>query len=350
MPAYKDKNGKWFAKFQYRDNGKPKTKLKRGFSTKRDAAAYERKFLEEYSPSADMSFGSLCSRFLDAKEAELRPTTLRGYQAVADSRFIEPIRDQKICDIMPVDILDIRTAMSKELNPSSVNLYMQRISTLFDFAVNLFDLKKNPCRGVGRLSAVDSEKIYLKPEDIEKLKTIPGVSEETKLLIDVLFWTGMRISEATALTVGDIQGDHIAVFKHKIRTKNGYLVHRGVKNNRGRNVMIHPRLQSSIRDYISKLYAYDEDTELFPRHHSSYHSRLARLFTIAGFEGASIHSLRHSHVALLIHLGYSPKLIADRIGDTVQTMLEVYAHIYPEDANILMSDLENVSNVYRNEP
>ena len=349
MPAYKDKNGKWFIKFQYRENGIPKSKLKRGFATKRDALAYERKFLEEYVPSEDMSFGSLCSRFLEAKEAEFRPTTHRGYQAVAESKFIVPIIDRKISGIKPVDILNIRTAMSKELKPSSVNLYMQRISTILDFAVNMYDLKKNPCRGIGRLSSVESDKVYLKPEDIEKIKKMPGITDETKLLIDVLFWTGMRISEATALTVGDIQGDHIAVFKHKIRTRSGYMVHKGVKNNRGRNVMIHPRLQKSIEEYISKMYAYDEDTELFPRHHSSYHSRLGRLFTIAGFEGASIHSLRHSHVALLIHLGYSPKLIADRIGDTVQTMLEVYAHIYPEDARVLVSDLENVSNVYHDE-
>lgn len=39
--------------------------------------------------------------------------------------------------------------------------------------------------------------------------------------------------------------------------------------------------------------------------------------------------LRHSHVSLLINMGFTPQLIAERIGDTVQMVNSVYGHLYP---------------------
>lgn len=43
MPVYKDKNGTWFAMIRYAEwDGKIKQKCNRGFSTKREAQAWER--------------------------------------------------------------------------------------------------------------------------------------------------------------------------------------------------------------------------------------------------------------------------------------------------------------------
>lgn len=46
MGAYKDKNGTWFASARYKNwAGETKRKMKRGFSTKREALAWEREFI-----------------------------------------------------------------------------------------------------------------------------------------------------------------------------------------------------------------------------------------------------------------------------------------------------------------
>ena len=52
MPAYKDKEkGTWYASFYYEDwTGKKVKKLKRGFSTKRDALEWERTFCSSKPP------------------------------------------------------------------------------------------------------------------------------------------------------------------------------------------------------------------------------------------------------------------------------------------------------------
>ena len=346
MPAYKDKNGKWFVKFQYKENGKPKTKFKRGFIKRRDAQDYERKFLEYQAPSVDMSFETLVSKYLEAKERELRPNTLRGYQLIGEVKYFDAIREKKISEITPVDILDARSSMT-DLKGSSVNLYISRVRALFAFAIDMYGLKRNPCSGIGSVKSDPAEKKFLTIDDIERLKALPNVTEETKMLIDILFWTGMRISEALALTVGDIHETYITINKHKVRGKGGYTIQQGTKNNHGRKIAIFESLSKELKDYIGRMYEPDPGTELFPRHYVTYDHRIARLFRLAGID-ATVHSFRHSHVALLIHRGYSPKLIADRIGDTVETMLNVYAHVYPEDVSDMINDLENVSNMYHN--
>ena len=61
MPAYKDRNnGTWFCKFSYKDfNAVSKQKWKRGFSTKKEALAYERNFLEQLSAGPGILFFNL---------------------------------------------------------------------------------------------------------------------------------------------------------------------------------------------------------------------------------------------------------------------------------------------------
>lgn len=58
----------------------------------------------------------------------------------------------------------------------------------------------------------------------------------------------------------------------------------------------------------------------------------------------TIHCFRHSHVSLLIDLDYSPVLVADRIGDNVETVLKVYSHLYPTSKSELVKKLDNLTN------
>lgn len=52
----------------------------------------------------------------------------------------------------------------------------------------------------------------------------------------------------------------------------------------------------------------------------------------------------HSHVSLLIEMGYSALMIADRIGDTVETTLKTYSHLYPDKQVQFVNKLEEMNN------
>ena len=60
MSAYKDdKTGSWYAYFRYTDwTGERKQKMKRGFSTKREALEWEREFMQKAAADLSMSFES----------------------------------------------------------------------------------------------------------------------------------------------------------------------------------------------------------------------------------------------------------------------------------------------------
>ena len=58
-------------------------------------------------------------------------------------------------------------------------------------------------------------------------------------------------------------------------------------------------------------------------------------------ENLGSHTLRHSHVALLIAQGEHPKVIADRLGHTsVRTVLDVHGHLYQGADEAAAADLD----------
>ena len=71
MAAFKDKkNGTWYVQFRYTDwTGERQQKLKRGFTTKREAQEWEREFLRTKRADPDMSFES----FVKLYEQDIKP-------------------------------------------------------------------------------------------------------------------------------------------------------------------------------------------------------------------------------------------------------------------------------------
>ena len=55
-----------------------------------------------------------------------------------------------------------------------------------------------------------------------------------------------------------------------------------------------------------------------------------------------IWNMVHNHVSLLIDLGYSPTIVADRIGGTVDTVLKTYSHLCAESKESLSEKLNNL--------
>ena len=51
----------------------------------------------------------------------------------------------------------------------------------------------------------------------------------------------------------------------------------------------------------------------------------------AGLSPAPFHALRHTHATELLRSGRPAYLVAERLGDTVQTVLDTYAHSNKED-------------------
>lgn len=57
-----------------------------------------------------------------------------------------------------------------------------------------------------------------------------------------------------------------------------------------------------------------------------------------------IHGLRHSHVSLLIELGFSATTIADRVGHESIDITYRYAHLFPSKQKEMALPLTQVRN------
>ena len=68
---------------------------------------------------------------------------------------------------------------------------------------------------------------------------------------------------------------------------------------------------------------------IFPISKSYLHHEMDRGAKQAGVKRIRIHDLRHSHVSLLIEMGFSALAIADRLGHESIDVTYRYAHLFP---------------------
>lgn len=59
----------------------------------------------------------------------------------------------------------------------------------------------------------------------------------------------------------------------------------------------------------------------------------------AGVKRIRIHDLRHSHVSLLIEMGFSAVAIADRVGHESIDITYKYAHLFPSKQQEMVAKL-----------
>lgn len=97
-----------------------------------------------------------------------------------------------------------------------------------------------------------------------------------------------------------------------------------------------------IQAYTDRIYGIGLPDRIFPFTENLIRRNITRGAEKAGIPRIRIHNLRHSHVSLLIELGFSPHLIAERIGDTVQMVNSTYGHLYPSRHEVVAKRLDQL--------
>lgn len=345
MPAYKDgKTGKWYCKFYYRDwNGERKQKKKSGFARKREAMQWEADFLANYTSSPDVLLSSVCGKYLEIKRPVWKPLTYQSRKSIIENHIDPYLGHVPISKITPLMVSEWQRDQLKKASKNSVKLYKTTLSAVFSFAVNNYGLKDNPCRRSEKLTVPRKEMRYI---TVEELRRIVAASDDLQFItaLKVLFWSGMRWGELAALTFRDLHPDYININKSMVYIMGeGYTIQQSTKSVSGlRRVPIHQKLYEAIQDYIKTVPDTSGDQLLFTISHRLFRLRLRRACANAGIVPIRIHDLRHSHVALLIHMGLFPNAIAKRIGDIPDTVINTYAHIYEEDEAALSLKLNGL--------
>ena len=337
MPAYKDKNGKWFCKFYYKDySGERKQKKKSGFDLRKEALAWERDFIENHAAvNNDISFDTLVNKYLVDLKARTRKATYERVLSMA-KHHIFGVFNCSASEITPLMVKEWQYSLKdKGLASSTIRKIVDTLSGIFNWGISFCGLQKNPVRIAKNIVPKEKrEYVILTRQQYEQLE-FPNA--KYKVLFDVLFYTGLRFGECLALTVGDIEGKNISVTKSRDREK---VIAAPKTQNSIRNVLMPKFLADEVQKYIKTMYKAEKTDLLFDINRSTAARPFKAALRECGFPEMRIHDLRHSHASMMIELGCNILLVAERLGDTPETALATYSHLYPGKQEEFVSMIE----------
>ena len=350
MPVYKnEKRNTWYASFYYKDwTGKRIRKKKEGFATRKQAADFEREFIEISEGQCTMRFSSLVKIYMDDSKKRIKYSTYVTRRSIISKHILPFFAKMAINCITPTDVNRWQNWIlthNAEKSPQYLHKLNLQLSTIFRFAEKFYKLNKNPAKACAMLGSTKRKNLsfWTLGEFKRFIKAIDG-QEPLHTISNVLFWSGVRRGELLALRPSDFdfEKNSLSVSRNVVFINSrAYLS--SLKTDRSeRQINIPDFLADMVKKYIQTQDI--RDNEFLFYYLPSYLMEKIRLYSIkAGLKPIKIHGFRHSHASLLIEQGISPLLIAQRLGHKdVTTTLKYYAHLYPNKQKKLAKKLHNL--------
>jgi len=340
MSVHKDKNGKWYSMVRYDDwQGQRKQKCKRGFSTKREAQDWERRFILQTNNDLDMLFKDFYKLYENDTKNRVKQNTWEHKNLVVKSKILPFFGEKSMKDIQARDILEwqnellrFRNSKGQPYSETYLKNLHNMLSAIFNHAVRYYDLGSNPAAKAGSIGVKNAKEMNFWTKD-EYLKFSEAMMDKplSFYAFEMLYWCGIRLGELLALTVDDFdfKKKTVSISKSYQRLKGEDVITEPKTKKSNRTVKMPDFLCEEIQEYISMLYDQKPDDRLFPISKSYLHHEMDRGSKAAGVKRIRIHDLRHSHVSLLIELGFTAVAIADRVGHESIEITYRYAHLFP---------------------
>jgi integrase len=341
MSAHKDKNsGTWYAHVCYRDwQGEKKRKVKRGFATKREAAEWEREFQMQRSDDLTMTFAQFYRVYEEDRRPRLKYNTWLSKEYIIKDKLLPFFGDMPMNEIDAKAIIrwqnrliECRDADGKPYSQTYLKTIHNQLTAIFTHAFKFYGLKANPASKAGSMGRKHANEMkFWTQDEYERASECAMVMPRVYYPLQVLYWCGLRLGEMLALTYADIDFDKktVAVSKSYQKLKGREYITEP-KTPKSRRVVLMPDfLCDELRAYEALQYAHKPSDRMFHVSKTNLAYHLKASADKAGVKHIRVHDLRHSHVSLLIELGFSPVAIAERVGhESIEITLR-YAHLFP---------------------
>lgn len=364
MSVNKDeKRGTWY--FMVSIDGKQTLRRSKDWTLKRHAVEAEREFLQKMTKldasKENLTFEEVSIMYMDYIKLHRKMSTVTKTQSVIDKHINSFFGNKKIKSIKSYNV----EAFQKELiNKIYIrngkeeyysNVYLSKVQTqtklIFDYAVRHQIIIFNPFNKVEIAKRVELQKktqytILTKEEYDQFISVVDDITSKT--LYSILYWCGLRIGEALALNIKDldIKNRTMHVFKN-YDIRNLQLT--TTKTGNDRYVDIPEPCLIDIRElleYYESNYTINNEYALLGfekrltgttinRHKKQYIEK-------SGLPHFTFHDLRHTHVSTLIQLGVRPIDISKRLGHSVEMVNNTYGHLFKSDKENIINKLENM--------
>jgi integrase len=352
MPVYKDKRtGKWYVMVCYTDQkGKPKQKCKRGFITRREAMQWEDDFTLRQDASMDMKMSEFIDLYLTSMKPRLKESSYEMKKNVIFTHIKPYFANRPVKSITSRDVIAWQNSLidhtdknGKRYSKSYLKTIHNQLSCIFNYAVNNYDLPSNPARKAGNMGSEDEVKIdFWTKEEYEKFSYQAMDDPLAYYAFEVLYWTGIREGELLALTPSDFnfENETLCITKTYHRSHGEDIITKPKTKKSVRTVSLPSFLIEEVKEYISLQYHIGLDDRLFPVSKNYLLLKMKKYSKLAGVKTIRIHDLRHSHISLLINMGFTPLAIAERVGHEAIEITYRYSHLFPSVQKEMVNQLQ----------
>ena len=327
MPVFKNEsNGTWYVMARYVNwKGERKQKCKRGFATKKEAQEWERMFQLQNSSDMDMSFEAFTELYIRDMKSRLKENTWLTKEHIIRTKILPYFGKLKISEISTKEViawqnemLAYRDEKKKPYSQTYLKTLHNQLSAIFNHAMRYYELRSNPAAKAGNMG-----------------------SEEHK---EMLYWCGIREGELLALTAADFDFEKETVRINKSYQRlHGEDVITTPKTKKSNRMIKMPKfLCEEMQEYLQMLYGLKKKDRIFTVTKSYLHHEMDRGAKAAGVKRIRIHDLRHSHISLLIDMGFSAVAIADRVGHESIDITYQYAHLFPSKQTEMADRLDDL--------
>lgn len=355
MSVTKDaKTGKCISQVRVEDwQGNVVHKKKRGFQTKKEGLEWENQIRLQYTADVGMLFGDFIALYFEDMSHRLKETTLSGKRFMVDKKITPVFSKMPMSQISPTDIrrwqnglTSYRDEKGKPYSQTYIKTINNQLTAIFNYAVKFYALKENPCHKAGIMGKkhADEMEFWTKAEFDTFIKTKEN-NYQIYAAFMTLYYTGMRIGELTALTKADVDFEKATITINKsFQRLNGKDIISTPKTPKSNRVVTIPKLLvECLQTYFSILYELKKSDRIFPVSKNYMAREITKGCKECGVKRIRVHDTRHSHASLLIEMGFSPLLIADRLGhEKVETTLNTYSHLYPSKQAGVAERLDNL--------
>ena len=173
-----------------------------------------------------------------------------------------------------------------------------------------------------------------------------------RFMVQILYWTGMRIGEVLALQYNDFEEYYLLgdpnLARMRIRVtksyNSAYKLLKGTKNDKTRKV---PLVEEVINSYTELLKNHLSDggqmeDRIFSWDHGACNVMIKKACRDLNIREYSCYDFRHTYISTLVKKGVPISVIEKVSGDTQETIFKRYSHMFPGDEELVIKVLTKI--------
>ena len=325
----KKKEGFWYAVIKI--PGKGKVWKSTGTRSKKIAKEILRHWENEVAKGnigiidiEPIGFSDFTAKYLDWAKIKKRPKTIKLEKGIIENHLKPFFQDKPLDRIQKADIERYREERKKAgVKNRTINLELTLLHRILKLGLERNHLSRLPYQKLSELRLKETDSERKKALNQAEVKRLLEFSEgKTRLYIALLYYTGMRKSEALSLSWDDIDLEREEIII-RAKPEQGF----APKSGKARTIPLHPELKAILEkaERKGKWVFCDDKGDRIKEFRKSFKTACKK----AGLEGISPHCLRHSFASLMIQSGADARTLSEILGHSSPTItLDIYSHCF----------------------